>query len=251
MRSHALHLTPLSNEEFIQFFTQLLGVIDTDPDPLPAALLGAKANAARILDDIDVLFKRDHASRLTQTLVRLDGQRDDLVVGLLDLCEGHCYNPDETLREHASLLDRRLEVYGPRIAKQNYSEETTIIRSLVDDFRTDRSCAEAVAALGLGSWVEALDTVNKEFDRVFMERNSFKVDEDVPYTMIQKRDEMKAAYENLLNKLDGFYHTAEGGEPWGRMVKTVDILTQEYREIVDARKGRREAAREKEAAKSL
>ncbi|RYY41389.1 MAG: hypothetical protein EOO08_01925 [Chitinophagaceae bacterium] len=249
MRSNALHLTPLSNEEFIQFFTQLLGVIETDPDPLPSALLGAKANAARILDDIDVLFKRDHASRLTQKLVQLDGQRDDLIIGLQDLCEGHCYNPDETLRDHAHLLDRRLEVYGPRITKQNYSEETAIINSLTRDFRQDAPCVAAVSALGLESWVDALSRVNSEFDRVYMERNAFKVDQDVPYTMIQKRDEMKVAYENLLNKLDGFYHTAEGAEPWARMVKTVDVLTQEYREIVSARKGRREAA--KEGAKGL
>lgn len=244
MRSHALHLTPLSNEEFIQFFTQLLASVSTDPDPLPTALLGAKTSAERTLDDIRLLFKRDHASRLTQKLVELDGRRDDYVVGLQDLCEGNCYNPDEGLREHAAILDRRLEVYGPRIAKQNYPEETAIITHLVRDFRQDPACSAAVAALGLRPWVDALDTVNKEFDKVFLERNSFNVDTDVPYTMIQKRDEMKDAYENLLNKLDGFYHTAEGAEPWARMVKTVDILTQEYRDIVATRKGRKEAKKE-------
>ncbi|RYZ22433.1 MAG: hypothetical protein EOO16_09105 [Chitinophagaceae bacterium] len=244
MRSHALHLTPLSNEEFIQFFTQLLAAIHTDPDPLPAVLLGAKASAAQVLEDIGLLFKRDQASRLTQKLVTLDGRRDDFVIGLQDLCEGHCYNPDEALREHAEVLDRRLEVYGPRIDKQNYQKETAIITSLVHDFRTDADCAAAVAALGLGSWVDALDTTNKEFDRVFLERAAFNVDNELPYTMIKKRDEMRLAYENLLNKLDGFYHTADGAEPWKRIVGIVELLTQEYREIVAARKGRREAKKE-------
>ncbi|TCJ13945.1 hypothetical protein EPD60_07630 [Flaviaesturariibacter flavus] len=246
MRSKALHLTPLTNEEFIQFFTQLLKAIDTDPLPMPAVMLGAKASVAAHLEDISLLFKRDHASRLTQKLVQLDGRRDDFVVGLQDLCEGHCYNPDEALREQAALLDRRLEVYGPRIYKQNYQQETAIINALVRDFREDPDCAAAVAALGLRTWIDALDRTNKEFDALFLERAALEVDKDIPYTMIQKRDEMRVAYENLLNKLDGFYHTAEGAEPWGRMVKLVEILTQEYREIVSARKGRKEARKEKE-----
>jgi hypothetical protein len=244
MRSHALHLTPLSNEEFIQFFTHLIGAIDTTPDPLPTALQGAKVSAESTLEDIKALFRRDHASRLTQTLVQLDGHRDDLVIGLQDLCEGHCYNPDEALRDHAAILDRRLEEYGPRITKKNYQQETTIINAIVHDFRNKPECVDAVAALGLSSWVDALETTNKEFDKLLIERAAFQIDLDVPYTMIQKRDEMRDVYENLLNKLDGFYHTAEGAEPWNRIVKLVDLLTQEYKEIVEERKLRREARKE-------
>jgi hypothetical protein len=240
MRSHVLHLTPLSNEEFIQFFTQLLRAVDTGAAPLPAALESAKLSAERILADIKALFRRDGAPRLTAKVVAADGLRDDLVLGLQELCEGHCYNPDEQLRTLAGLLDHRLEVYGPRIHKQNYQKESAIISALVRDLREEPEYAEAVAALNLGSWIDALDAANDAFDRICLERSNYEAGNELPYSMISKREEMKNAYENLLHKLDGFYHTAEGAEPWNRIIRIVEVLTEEYREIVGERKGRKE-----------
>ncbi|TCZ72247.1 DUF6261 family protein [Flaviaesturariibacter aridisoli] len=237
MRSHALHLTPLSNEEFIQFFEQLLASIDNSDAALPAALESAQAGAARIHGEIKALFRRDRAPRHTARMVAADGRRHDLVLGLQELCEGNLYHPDEDLREHAAVLDRRLEAYGPRHISKSYRSETALVAALVRDLREDRACAAAVAALGLGAWVNALDAANLHFDNTFMERAGLDADLDLPYTMIEKRDELRLAYENLLHKLDGFYHTAEGAEPWKRLVRMVDILTQEYREIVHERKG--------------
>jgi hypothetical protein len=236
MKSQALHLTPLSNEEFIQFFTQLLATVDSGEAPLPAALVGARAVAERHLAGIRALYRRDVAPRLTARIVAADGHRDDLVLGLQDLCEGHTYNPEERLREAAMLLDRRLEAYGPRIRKQNYQQETAIIKALVRDCREDYECAAAVDALGLGNWIVALDAANREFDRLYAERASWNTESELPYIIIEKREQMKDAYQNLLNKLYGFYHTAEGAEPWNRIVKMVEVLTEEYKEIIAARK---------------
>jgi hypothetical protein len=236
MRSQALHLTPLSNEEFIQFFVQLLATVDNGDIPLPAALHGACIAAERHLAGIRTLYRRDKAPRLTAKIVAADGRRDDLVLALQDLCEGHTYNPDERLREAAILLDVRLEAYGPRTRKLNYKQETGIIYAIVHDCREDFDCAAAVSALGLENWIDALDAVNREFERLYAERIAYNTENDLPYTLIEKREQMKEAYQNLLNKLDGFYHTAEGAEPWNRMVKMVDVLTQEYREILAARK---------------
>ena len=56
---------------------------------------------------------------------------------------------------------------------------------------------------------------------------------------------MKEDYENLLHKLYGFYHTAEGAEPWGSLIKRVETLTDTYRTIVAQRQGRKEAEKEK------
>ena len=247
MNQNPLPLSPLTNEEFLQFFDQLLQTVSTGDEPLPRALEGARTEVVRTHGNLKALYKRDKASELTGKMVDSDGRRDGHVTGISTVCEGYTYHPDEAMRTAAQALDRCFQVYGPRIYKQTYQKETAIIKAILRDAREKPALAAAVRTLGLESWMTTLEAENKLFEDLFLQRNALNAETDLPFTMIETRDKMKEYYENLLHKLYGFYHTAEGAEPWGSLVKKVEVLTDTYRIIVAQRQGRKEAKKEKGA----
>ncbi len=128
-------LQTLRNAEFLQFLKQLAAIFTShDPallkvtDPFDA-FIAAKAS-------VDLLFNEDQASAITDELVALDAQRDDLINGMICIVQGHTYHFEQPMRKHALTLQTNIASYGSGIARENYLSETAILDKLNADWET-------------------------------------------------------------------------------------------------------------------
>lgn len=50
---------------------------------------------------------------------------------------------------HASALEAHLNLFGTGIARENYQSETTLLRNIINDWKTKPELAQAITALQL------------------------------------------------------------------------------------------------------
>ncbi|GAA4336219.1 DUF6261 family protein [Flaviaesturariibacter amylovorans] len=236
-----LSLSGLRNAELIQYLTQLLETIPATGLPAPAA--EAANGLRRVLTELDALHKTDPASLITDELIALDAERDALYTGLLAFCNSFSYHNDGELRKAGTDLQHALGVYGnaAEVTRQGYAAESTDIESLLTDLAAPALSA-ATARTGATVWTAPLKTANDRFKARFLDRNDEAAAKEFTFTMKQKRKEAATAYELLRRKLNAAWEM--GAAELEAAIGKGNALTETYRELVAARKGRAEVRKE-------
>jgi hypothetical protein len=240
-----LSLPGLRNAELLQYLTQLL---DTVPSTgLPAPVADAAARLGTVYRELDALYKTDPASLITEELTALDEERDALYTGLLAFCNSFSYHTDPGARKAGTDLQHALGMYGnaTEVTRQGYAAESTDIDSLLADLAAP-ALAAAVTRTGAVVWTGPLKAANDGFKQRFLDRNDEAASKEFAFTMKQKRNEAAAAYDGLVRKINAAWEM--GAADLETVIAKCNGLTETYRQMMAARKGRAEAKRETEAA---
>ena len=144
------------------------------------------------------LYAVEKGNPLSQSLEAADFRRDEAIIGLRGLAESYARHFVAAKVEAGKTLLRTIEKYGSNIYSRNYQEETEILRNLVDDLQKPGPVKDAVVALGQADWVAELDAANKNFNKLFLDRNASEGQKPAG-NMKECRLHARKSYETLVN----------------------------------------------------
>jgi hypothetical protein len=228
-----IKLPLLRNAEFIQFIKDVLGITKTN-DPVALNVEPQCNNLQGCLTVLEDLFVTDQGSALTDTLVGLDGRRDKAITGIGLFVNAQTYYFDPAIAGHAQNLARQLTQYGTSIARENYQAETSIIDSIVTDFKTKPELVAAIDALQLKAWREELETANVAFNTTYLLRTQ-QLGSVSPDTILQKRAEANTAYYELRDFIDSYFTINKGAAPYSKATNELNALIEQYNVMMAGR----------------
>lgn len=227
----------LRNGEFMEFFSQLLTIID-DYGAEALGILQDYEALKTALEEASAVFIKERVNLKTQELEDLDSLRDDLLNGLITLVRGYSYSPHPLVKQSSRLLEIQINLYGKGTARENYHFETQVISQVVKDLTEKPELAQAAERLHLTEWVQQLGQVNEEFFEKFLERT--KAEAALPdETFTRLRAPIVKAFHQLRDRLGAFYTLQHGEAPYGNIANDIRALIDQYKRAVAVRKGRK------------
>src|SRR6187431_185433 len=115
-----IKMTHLRNSEFLGFHKDLLTIV-TQNNPETLNVVQAATAYSIKITELEALYKTDAFNPITDEIVELDHQRDEVFMGIVNLLAGHANHFIAELRTAAHLLQRDLEKYGSGFVKGNYN----------------------------------------------------------------------------------------------------------------------------------
>ena len=229
----------LHNEEHFQFATDIKGLF-------------ADAFVQRSLGKIDPLWMRYQdlwrkedigmenirKSVLTDPLTERDGNRDGVFYGIKEIVHANSRSIRSELVEAARKLTIVLNHYGD-VAKQGYNKQTASIYNLLQEFNDNY--ADEVETLGLGIWVEDLETANKAVEEIMNERYDENVGEE-EVNVRQTRLELDDTYNQIVDIIEASNRL---NDSFGTLIERMNERIAYYKNTIATRKGRAEANKEK------
>lgn len=232
---YSIDLPKLRNGEFLQFMTDALGIVNLNN----ATTLQVKqqyTNLQTVNKSMEALFKVDTSSPVTEEIQALDARRDAAINGIMAVINGYTYHFNDATKAHAMALSHHLSTFGVSIAKNNYQSETAILRSIINDWNTQPELTAALTALNLTNWKKELETANTEFSSQYLIRTQ-QLGAAEPVTMVDKRIEATNAYYALRDKIDAYHTINDGANPYGKAVKELNALIDQYNTLLAGRQG--------------
>ena len=229
----SIDLSKLRNSEFLQFMTDYLGVVNLNN----ATTLQVKqqySSLQAITKTIEALFKVDTSNALSDELQALDARRDAAINGMAALINGYTYHYDAATKAHATTLSNHLAIFGVGIAKNNYQSETTILRSIINDWDTQPKLTAAINTLNLASWKKELETANNAFAAKYLTRTQ-ELGAASPESIPNKRVEAINAYYALRDRIDAFFTINDGAAPYNKAVNELNALITQYNTLLAGR----------------
>lgn len=228
-----ISLQPLRNSEYIQFQTDTLNIVsNNDPEAL-----GVKAlfdNLKNVIDSIEKQFKVSQASLITKEIEVLDARRDKAINGITLIIQGYTYHAEEALSNYAKTLEAHLNLFGSGIAKDNYISETTVLRNIINDWKTKPELLAAITALQLTAWQTEMELANNLFNETYSKRN-----DELAVAPSEKlktlRLEGNEAYYKLRNRLNSYLDINNGAEPWASTVGKINQNISNYMALLNRR----------------
>lgn len=231
----SIRLRELRNFTFIEFIKALLSlVLDRDPAALkvkgPYDALFAQTSKA------ELILKTHSSNLVTEELMNMDDERDDLFNGLRYSVEAALRHPQPAMQLHARVLENSLNQFGTGVTNLDYNTETGVIHRLVNDWKTEADLKQAMEALGLTEWVNKLEEVNNSFREKYLART--KQEGAGPLKPFgEERQETVALYYKLRDYLDSLYVLNEGADPYGALTNEINALIDKYNNISRPGKG--------------
>ncbi|WP_046745422.1 DUF6261 family protein [Kordia zhangzhouensis] len=204
------------------------------------AALGLTAERAAMASQVANLvlaFEVEQEPVQTAALQALDAQRDDLYKGIRYVLKGYTYHIDSIKKEAAKSLLFHFETYGKNVHRMPYQQETALIANMMEQWQTDTQLQEAVTMLHLSDWVQALETVNREFGQLYVARVSEIATNDIP-TFTSLRDGATAVYRTLVERLEAFV-TLNTHDDHQKLHVEIHELVRQYNQVVKTRRKKR------------
>ena len=230
-----LDLSKLRNAEFIQFGTQIITITGSyNPDALKVKNQYDALNLKLI--QVDGMYKLQQGSALTVEVEKADERRDRAITGIsmfLDSRLNH-YIPEEVSAARVLRLD--LDKYGSAIARQNLNSQTAILTNIANDWKNKAELRDAVVLLNLMPWLDELDSANKAFDILYLQRNKEAINNPVD-TLKTLRLETNELYYLLRDKLQAYANINEFADPYDKILKEWNNLIESYNTLMANRAG--------------
>ena len=228
----SIYLTHLRHNEFIQFITNLLGIINVN-DLETLKLKPESDDLTALLATLTALYKPDLGSQLTKLLEEDDERRDRAFVGIQSLIEAYTNHYNEATKEAALALSISLKKFGTGITRQNYQAETATITAITEEWKREANLIAAISKLNLNEWVGELSTANTQFDTHYIDR--VKEDAAAPdVKLIALRKEAIQSYRTLTNRIQAFA-TIDEVPVYAAIVNECNSLIEKYNAVVSAR----------------
>lgn len=175
----------------------------------------------------------NHGKKESQ-LDTLDDVRDDKVRAIHYVLLGSIHNPDANVSQAALAVNAVFERYGLSIISENYSTESTLIDSMLEDFAATDLQAPIAAVPQLADLIAALQAAETEFETA---RVAYEVDKTNESTQ-ENATELKAEVVSLINDQILVYLDAmvQVDEPtYGELARTIATIIDENNEMVKKR----------------
>ena len=171
-------------------------------------------------------FKKDGKSMLTDPILALDADRDRIVKWLYYTVMGLSFSSSATSVEAATLLLSKLDTYGLDLIRSSYSEESAMIKGLLNDFKQP-DYAAAVAKAGVQPILDELQSVQNSFDTLFEQRREATQERLNIEAASTARKELEAAIRGFRTLVAGMA-MAEPTSEWGKVNDLLHQLDAEY-----------------------
>ena len=182
---------------------------------------------------------QERADRDSAMLSELDQQRDTLFNVIYGVVKMFQRTPMPEVSQHAARVMAALKKHGNNISAANYTAETKRLYDLTADLSVQPEVMVSLAALSLQPLLERMDDRNKEFDRLFMQRNQRQSEtEKVDIRAI--RLECDKAIIMLWNAIE-FCCNEYGEGHYLSLVNALNTLNSYYKQQLAARASRRKA----------
>ncbi len=236
-----IKLMKLRVKEFIQFFADFTSILErNNPEALKI-----KEQLKPVVDELEkikVIDGTDKGSDISEELKLIDERRDDDITGIRIVVEGYTYYYEEKTRKAAELLLNIIDNYGPSIARQNYPTETASINGIMEKFKSDDECKNALSLLNLNNWTVKLDEENTLFNQRYLDR----VDEKAKQSEEKIKELRKSTtdyYYELRDHLNS--HSTLNKGSYKPVMDKLNKLIEEYNGIVNRRKGGKSSEEDK------
>jgi hypothetical protein len=228
----SINLTHLRHNEFIQFITNLLGIINVN-DLETLKLKSESDDLMALLATMTSLYKPDLGSQLTKLLEQDDERRDRAFVGIQSLIDAYTNHYDEATQNAALSLSASLKKFGTGITRQNYQGETATITAIIEEWKRETNLIAGLSKLSLNEWVGELSTANTQFDTHYLDR--VKEDAAAPdVKIIALRKDAIQSYRTLTNRIQAFATIGEM-PVYAAIINECNSLIEKYNAVVNAR----------------
>jgi hypothetical protein len=187
-----------------------------------------------LVGKIEILFREAKGSSLTKELMELDTRRDNALNGISTIINGYTYCADTVLKNHALALQNHLAAFGTGIARDNYQEQTAVIRKLLTDWNEKQELSAALTALHLDPWKNELAEANTQFTAQYLAR----VEEAVtapPGNIKDLRTQTNETWFALRDRLNAWLTLQNGAEPFRSAAIAINSVMEGYRGVVRGR----------------
>jgi len=229
----SIHLHWLRNSDYLQYMTNYLRFYE-DNDPVALGVEDEFNALTAKAAEIDVVFKQDQASALTEEIANLDALRDKYLVGIAAVAKGYFNHYDESKVQMGKKIDHHISVYGgtaSAIGVERLQGQTATLKSLIDDFQNNPELSAALTTLGLMDWVGQLELANNSLDDAYVDRAKEKG--DMPADKIKDlRLEGNALYYALREMMKSRAHIAGYAAPYDVLITGTNSLTQMYNDAL-------------------
>ena len=228
------YLYQYRNGEFIQYMTDVLGFLE--PHDVQVLQLAEQQGAlAAVVAKLDAVYKEPLNSELTPEIAALDERRDNAFRGLKSATENALRHFNPAVAAAAKLLYRNLSAHGDNIPGLGYTEETTVLRSLIEDWENKADLKAAVTTVNLNDWLQELKTTNEAFAKLYRERVNQDSQNATP-PVSNFRPEAIEAYRNLFTHISA--HATLSSDPvYAELLNRIDNLAGKYNQVVNIRTG--------------
>ncbi len=96
-------------------------------------------------------------------LDEVDADRDKAIKALAKLLDGYRYIPIESLKQHGEKLYTIFSKYGIKITEENYSSQSNLIDSLLQDYAAESVLTSIAALSGVQEAIENIRTSQNNF----------------------------------------------------------------------------------------
>lgn len=230
-----LRMHTLRNSEFIGFHKDFLTIV-TQNNPETLNVAEPTAAYAGKIAELEALYKTDAFNPITDEIVELDHQRDEVFNGILNLLSGNAKHFTPETRDAAQLLQRDLEKYGSGFVRGNFNAETIDLQNIIADWRNKPELQKATNTLGLIDWISELERVNQLFNSRYIARTGSYADKP-DENATAKRTEVAAAYEVLCNFLNS-YAFLNASPVYKTTISQINTLIDQYSTILKQRRAK-------------
>lgn len=241
----SINLHKLRNAEYIQFGKDALKLI-TDAN---ATTLGIAKQATAFqvsIDAIDKAFKTEQGNPISQQLMLLDAQRDNLFNGIWKITDGYLLHFTDDIVAKAELLKKNLLTYGKNTTKLSYPAETANINSLITDWELKPDLTAAASALHLTEWKDQLKTINTAFANAYSLRAKTEGDATNVGILKELRLPSVKLWDRLTTTLAAQYYLHEEdttlAPKYVLLINSLNALINTYQTIVTIRQAKNQKA---------
>lgn len=230
------------NGEFIQF---LLTVVNKSNELNATALgIATQVNNLQIkTQSMDALYKPNTGSNISPEIAFQDVRRDRAIVGIRTVAEGFTSHYDDAKKQAGLGIVLAIDHYGTRISAQNYVEETTIIRAIVNDLETQPALINHLNLLGIQDWVQEMKASNNTFQSLYENRINETASQIT--SLETYRLDCQVAYRTLVSHINS-HEILNPSDNINLLVSRINQTILQYNQIVSNRSTSGETEEEEE-----
>lgn len=227
MKLTTVKFSKLEHTEYFQFLKQLVALIN-QYDATKLKLSTALNPLVGTFPNLQAALDKEAGNQITQTLNRLDAERDELIIAFRQFLQAMCSYPDTAIADSAKPLLNYVHSFGKDIAKQTMLAETTIITQIVDGFTNNNERKNALAAIHGSLWITALGNVNTAFAQAYNTRITDTTSNNKVASFTEQKKAVLPLYNELIDLIEGRYKTAkaDGADvaPYEKLIAEINQL---------------------------
>lgn len=137
-----------------------------------------------------------------------DEVRDERIDGFYYFLLGALHSPNEKVKQAAAILLELFEQYGQKMKDESYTRESSMVNSLLNDYKTEKALAAVADIPQCANYIAALQTAQTNFETNRLSYESARGQEGtlenatvLKKEMVELINELLVPYVNVMARL--------------------------------------------------